>query len=380
MESLPVILQAALLLLGLALSLYLWTIFTLVGVVMIFFTSAGVVFYVAIIICGTLWYDCPFQTPVSTFIHAFIHALIEHDKKHSQYIPAIYKGLHSIVEKCSSMITQVGSRFRRLVRADVEAAAPEDESEEQTEMQKNLTPLFPEENWNGHIADAQCILWMQETSTDAEVAIATTRFIPEVQWHSGIQVVATPLLDKLWNDFVSCYDQARLSGQMIGETRDKANVAVKALVHLYAQRRCTDHISVLEEHDLGPYIYYNPAFKFDEGDEMRSTLGFLYNIQKKQFHYFDGHVPRATIQHLAWLLHIILYSLMKDESVRNDIDIHAFIRNVLDRDHSQSILTDCLLGVGLTIDMPVHTNDLIVIDKRCDCVLNSPRNLIEENA
>jgi hypothetical protein len=68
------------------------------------------------------------------------------------------------------------------------------------------------------------------------------------------------------------------------------------------------------------------------------------------------------------MLHVILYRLKKDESLHNDIDIHKFIRNVLERDQSPSILTDCLLVVGLTIGMPVHINDLMIVDKRCACV------------
>jgi hypothetical protein len=104
--------------------------------------------------------------------------LIEYDNKHSKYISAIYKGLHSIVAKCSSMITPAGSHFRRLVCADVEAASvPEVEPEGHTEMQNDSTPLFTDSekdaNCNGHIADAHCICWMQETSTDADVGIAT---------------------------------------------------------------------------------------------------------------------------------------------------------------------------------------------------------------
>jgi hypothetical protein len=276
MECLPLILQAALLLLGLALSLYLLTIFTRVGVVMIFFTSFGVIFYVTIIICGTLWYDCPFQTPASIFIRA----LLEYDNKHSQYISAIYNGLHFLAENCSSMITQAGSQFRRLGCADMETAVPEDELEGHTEMQKDPIQLFTEEkdtNWNSHITDVHCIRWMQETSTDTDgVAIATTRFIPEVEWHSGI--VATPQFDKLWNDFVSCYDPARLSDRMIAETRDKAYVISKALVHLYTQRPSVDSISILAGKHLLPY-HDHPILKPD--DQLRSTIRLLAGIKQK---------------------------------------------------------------------------------------------------
>jgi hypothetical protein len=366
MESLPLMLQGALLLLGLALSLYLWTIFTRVSVVIIFFTSFGVVFYVVIIICGTLWYDCPFQTPVSTVIHT----LLEYDDKHSQYISAIYKRLHSIAEQCSSMVTWAASQFRRHVScANVEAAVSEVEPEGPTEMQNDPTPLFTEEkdiNWTRHIADARCIRWMQEKSTDTDVAIATTRFISEVEWHSGI--VVTPSLDKLWNDLESCSDPARLSDRMIVQTKDKAYVTMKALVHLCLQRPCVISSTYHFISNCPPIL--------ERDDQISITLdlflGFIGHGGGRTFRvpWLVDHVPRVSIQHLAWMLHIFIYKLRMDER-RFYIGefIHPFIRKVLEGDHSQSILTDCFLVAGLMIGMPVHINDLMVVDKRCACVL-----------
>ena len=63
MESLPLMLQAALLLLGLALSRYLWEINTTVASVVLGFTSAGVLFFLFIVIAGACSVSCPYQTP-----------------------------------------------------------------------------------------------------------------------------------------------------------------------------------------------------------------------------------------------------------------------------------------------------------------------------
>jgi len=63
MESLPVMLQIALLLLGCALSHYLWEISTTVAFVILSVTSFGVLFYFSIVVAGAASKDCPYQTP-----------------------------------------------------------------------------------------------------------------------------------------------------------------------------------------------------------------------------------------------------------------------------------------------------------------------------
>ena len=65
MESLPIMLQIALLLLMCGLSRYVWSVNTSVGRVVLSFTVLGVLFYIAVIVAGTSSYECPFQTPAS---------------------------------------------------------------------------------------------------------------------------------------------------------------------------------------------------------------------------------------------------------------------------------------------------------------------------
>jgi len=64
-ESLPIMLQIALLLLTCGLSRYMWSINTSVASVVISFTVLGILFYIGIVVAGTSSYECPFQTPAS---------------------------------------------------------------------------------------------------------------------------------------------------------------------------------------------------------------------------------------------------------------------------------------------------------------------------
>ena len=64
-ESLPVMLQVALLLLASGLCLYMASVNTLVAYTLVALTGLGVMFYVGIVIAGASSHDCPFQTPAS---------------------------------------------------------------------------------------------------------------------------------------------------------------------------------------------------------------------------------------------------------------------------------------------------------------------------
>ena len=68
MESLPLMLQGALFLLGCALSRYLWEINTSVALVILCATSFGLVFYLFVVVAGAAYTNCPYQTPAARFL------------------------------------------------------------------------------------------------------------------------------------------------------------------------------------------------------------------------------------------------------------------------------------------------------------------------
>ena len=76
MESLPVMLQIALLLLGCALSQYLWEMDMTVASVTLGATSLGILFYLFIVIAGSASASCPYQTPASRILQSTTSALI----------------------------------------------------------------------------------------------------------------------------------------------------------------------------------------------------------------------------------------------------------------------------------------------------------------
>ena len=77
MKSLPSMLQVALLLLGCALSRYLWEINTTVASVVIGVTSFGVLFYLFTVVVGSIFESCPYQTSGTNIIHGAVRHVID---------------------------------------------------------------------------------------------------------------------------------------------------------------------------------------------------------------------------------------------------------------------------------------------------------------
>ena len=78
MESLPLMLQAALLLLGCALPRYLWGINIIVASVVIGATSFGILFCLFITVAGAASESCPFQTPGVIVLRYIARSLHSH--------------------------------------------------------------------------------------------------------------------------------------------------------------------------------------------------------------------------------------------------------------------------------------------------------------
>ena len=96
MESLPLMLQAAFLLLGCALSRYLWGIDIIIAVVVVGVTSSGVLFYLLIIIAGMTFESCPYQTPGARILRHIFH----------HHLPALRSGPSVIFAVVSSQCSE----------------------------------------------------------------------------------------------------------------------------------------------------------------------------------------------------------------------------------------------------------------------------------
>jgi hypothetical protein len=101
MESLPLMLQAGLLLLGCALSRYLWEINIIVASVVLCVTLFGAVFYLFILIAGTTSESCPYQTPGAHISRHILRHLYYH------LLPTLHSAFTSIPLAVSSNLSRL---------------------------------------------------------------------------------------------------------------------------------------------------------------------------------------------------------------------------------------------------------------------------------
>jgi hypothetical protein len=105
MESLPLMLQAALLLLSCALSRYLWEINTTVASVILGVTSFGIIFYIFVVVAGAASVSCPYQTPGARILrHVFLHTLPH--IYHQILLPALHS-VPSVIPKLSAFVSSL---------------------------------------------------------------------------------------------------------------------------------------------------------------------------------------------------------------------------------------------------------------------------------
>ena len=99
LESLPLMLQGALLLLGCALSWYLWDINTTVAWVVLVVTSFGALSYLFIAIAGATSASCPYQTPGANVIRTAIH----HIRRVIHHIPELLLSAYTLFVEHSAI-------------------------------------------------------------------------------------------------------------------------------------------------------------------------------------------------------------------------------------------------------------------------------------
>ena len=235
-----------------------------------------------------------------------------------------------------------------------------------------LIPLFTKGDldWEGFILDSRLLDWMSNISTDTEIVIAVLRFIPEIIWHGGVERL--PSIDELYESILSSFDFTKKPRVLIQSFKDRALAATKALVHLKIQRRCLTEEDVPRgkdnrKSDQGPKLASQAAVIPAEEGDLESALGVLDYIEGRANKVRWGSYKLSSSHH-QWLAHILLYRCWDEIRNGSQIDevLSSFIKYSFDpeRDASWSVVTDCLFMVYLQLGLPVHQDDLYILDKR----------------
>ena len=199
MESLPLMLQFALLLLGCALSLYLWEIDTTIACVVLGVTALGVIFYAFFIIAGTASASCPYQTPGARILRHIVYNILPHILYN--ILPLILGSLHSTLRRvidqseCISVFSVIARgewrswiafiRFlplllaydtyqltRAMVRVLIAPAR-----KVPSWLRSARTARTHGLNQRTAMLDLQCISWILQTSLERGIRLSTLKFL-----------------------------------------------------------------------------------------------------------------------------------------------------------------------------------------------------------
>ena len=215
-ESLPVMLQASLLLLTCGLCRYMWSINTLVAYTLVSLTGLGVAFFVAIVIAGTTSYACPFQTPASTALRGQ------------------WKSVRRGVTWALSRIQQSWNWSVRplLGRPSLATETPLG----YVCIQERGPWLKPEDLsiiHMRHANDARCISWIIRNITDPEALDAAVRLAGTIRWFDGPDVDVP--YDWIVSTFEACFDPV---GKLYPGSRDKAYYSGRAMMWINSLAMC----------------------------------------------------------------------------------------------------------------------------------------------
>jgi hypothetical protein len=212
LESLPLMLQLALLLLGCALSQYLWGIDITIASVVLGVTALGVLFYLFIVVAGVASEGCPYQTPWTNIIRYLLLLFVEHSSLHHTSVDwlrsttrksateviidaplfplALLRALAIDALRLGRLTFRTLVSFTRRVRGWALGASP------------ILDQAF---DYQVTKMDFRCISWMLQTSSDKTTNLLTLNFLKTILALPGLN--SAVVLD-CFNVFSGCISTA----------------------------------------------------------------------------------------------------------------------------------------------------------------------------
>jgi len=386
-EGLPVMLQFALLLLGGALSRHLWSISRTVAGVILAFALFGLTSYVFFTVAATLYYNCPYQTPLSVLARTAIRYLTRSEA-------AFARSLRSAITSFPSTknLRRNLKHFYSGVRSALEgfrcvpAAVQEAEHIPVAAVVMSPTRIFEDISidWEVCRADARCISWVLHSMTDPDVILSTVRFAADTIWYPEIAGALSPHI--LADLFFDCL----LDGRVIPAKEEYAISIGMALVSVLSTQltvgpgsgdlrglceRISDNGELVPPHDLVPP--FNPMFIL-----IVIALKFVAQAvphpplrEPPRWQYGTVILGHLSTSHKLWLSRVMLQTFWRWRHVRDPpiIDMPGFFSvdescKKLMADGGQTLVilkTNCFLIMAISLGLRIDIRDLYAPHNKC---------------
>jgi len=354
-ESLPVMLQAALLLLACGLCRHMWSVNASVAFTLVSLTGLGVVFYVVIVTAGTSSYACPFQTPASISLHGPW-------KK-------VRRGIVSSTIRFKRMLSRARRMWNRRVRSllrrqSLPTTVPLDNIEvHQSEPWMTPKDLSIIRRTNAN--DVRCVSWILTNITDPEALDAAIRLAGTIRWFDdGINV--DPPYDLIASTFKACFDPTK---RVYPGLRDRAYYSGRAMVWVHTLAMCkselgntfplseTEYVAPGLDHDLEHLLQVNRVAS--------SEVCIVWLLATNAEH---------TPSHLQWMLNVLLHLTWAN---RTALDYEFLLDYISRKRETKTALPlnatlNRLLVWCIFLESPVEEGALKIQDKSYDISTFAP--------
>ena len=370
-ESLPVMLQLALLLLASALSLYLWTISHPIAWVILGFTLFGVVLYIFFTLAAALHYNCPYQTPPSILIRALVGHMVHNGSIFSRPLRSFIASLAGASFPFAKNLRRVIGKFCAGI-----CTAPTGlgyipgvpgEEEHIPLAVVGLPPRFFPVDWDWEVCktDARCISWVLHSTTDTDVIFSTVRFAADTVWYPEIaQALSPQVLADLFFDCVA-------DGRIIAGKHEYVSSVGMALASVLSIQLCMEP----EREDLKELcdrLYYHSKWVSSSGSTFILGVVVLRIVSETPTRVWSGsflkqgifadipdHLPTA---HKLCLSRMLLQTIWRWRRIQETTTVFDFeaielICKILMADGDQSLpilKINCFLIISISLGLRIN--------------------------
>ena len=386
MESLPLMLQIALLLLGLALSRYLWEVNIVVACVVLGVTSLGVIFYIFIVIAGTAWESCPYQTPPARILRYTFHCIYLYTPRPIHFaISNLIKvswccqlpgGWWSSLKQpwysMANLITSLTSIALLPVAllVDVSRLVPEIVQALLQDHPTGTSPPLHVLDQQTTALDLQCILWILQTSLDKAVHLSTLKHLEQLM--SSPTNFDSTLVAYCFDVFISCINVNGCEVVVVQGFGELARVSALCLFqtisHLWVMDPASRTLRDVRQH----YNSIFPANIVFHGHQFSHTMNAIHKvfIKSVEHHHFKwGHYVSPSDEHTL-VAHTLLklaqfgYQQMGKAKVPRLILRFALHSLSLDPLPPSPVIADCLLIIAIDLDCDISNTEAVILDER----------------
>ena len=364
MESLPILLQFALFLFGCSISLYMWTVNLFVAGVALAFTAFGVTFYCVITLAGSFFHKCPYQTPLSLIVR-IVAAYLSNPARRA-LTPVVGRSRRSL-GLLGHSFRAVALTLRRIVpsclrASDTPNAILEHEIPAMSVVRVDVgepSPLFDPKlvKWDQHRDDSECVLWVMEASTDADVLLFTFRFAAEIVWYPAIARSLCPR--RVAGFFFDCF----LDGNIIPGMEERACYIAYTLASTLNIRSCMSY-DLDTVRSIGERVL---TLNHETHPDLRVACWSLMITFNDEITSCPSLRKDASPAFCTWLSQMVLQSVYwrqkKGEICPIPYFESAFSRLVKNRkDPPNSVILNLFLACAVSLDIRLDLMDLHMSD------------------